>query len=172
MANMYYTENPNVEHDIHELNVKLLGESFSFLTDAGVFSKRMIDYGSQVLLNSLHFEKNKSLLDLGCGYGPLGISLAKVQGVKATMVDINTRALELAKKNATRNGVVVEVFQSNIYENISKTFDYIISNPLFVLESKLFILLSKKVSVTLIQAVALPLSFKRNKALQVQKLKC
>lgn len=45
MANMYYTENPNVEHDIHELNVKLLGESFSFLTDAGVFSKRMIDYG-------------------------------------------------------------------------------------------------------------------------------
>ncbi len=57
MANMYYTENPNVEHDIHELNVKLLGESFSFLTDAGVFSKRMIDYGSQVLLNSLHFEK-------------------------------------------------------------------------------------------------------------------
>lgn len=111
MANMYYTENPNVEHDIHELNVKLLGESFSFLTDAGVFSKRMIDYGSQVLLNSLHFEKNKSLLDLGCGYGPLGISLAKVQGVKATMVDINTRALELAKKNATRNGVVVEVFQ-------------------------------------------------------------
>ncbi|HIC0241974.1 TPA: class I SAM-dependent methyltransferase [Streptococcus agalactiae] len=129
MANMYYTENPNVEHDIHELNVKLLGESFSFLTDAGVFSKRMIDYGSQVLLNSLHFEKNKSLLDLGCGYGPLGISLAKVEGVKATMVDINTRALELAKKNATRNGVVVEVFQSNIYENISKTFDYIISNP-------------------------------------------
>ena len=69
------------------------------------------------------------MLDLGCGYGPLGISLAKVQGVKATMVDINTRALELAKKNATRNGVVVEVFQSNIYENISKTFDYIISNP-------------------------------------------
>ena len=70
----------------------------------------MIDYGSQVLLSTLDFEKSKTLLDLGCGYGPLGISLAKVQGVQATMVDINNRAIDLAQKNAEKNGVTANIF--------------------------------------------------------------
>ena len=126
---MYYAENPDSAHDIHELKVTLLGQSFTFLTDSGVFSKKMVDYGSQVLLNTLDFEKGKILLDLGCGYGPLGISLAKVQGVKPTMVDINNRAIDLAKRNAQKNGVEADIFQSNIYEKVNGTFDYIISNP-------------------------------------------
>lgn len=126
---MYYAENPDSAHDIHELKVTLLGQSFTFLTDSGVFSKKMVDYGSQVLLNTLDFEKGKTLLDLGCGYGPLGISLAKVQGVKTTMVDINNRAIDLAKQNAQKNGVEADIFQSNIYEKVNGTFDYIISNP-------------------------------------------
>ncbi|WP_286783632.1 class I SAM-dependent methyltransferase [Streptococcus sp. UBA4344] len=129
MTKMYYAENPDSAHDIHELKVTLLGERFTFLTDSGVFSKKMIDYGSQVLLNTLGFEKGKTLLDLGCGYGPLGISLAKVQGVKPTMVDINNRAIDLAKQNAQKNGVCADIFQSNIYEKVNGTFDYIISNP-------------------------------------------
>lgn len=126
---MYYAENPDSAHDIHELKVTLLGQSFTFLTDSGVFSKKMVDYGSQVLLNTLYFEKGKTLLDLGCGYGPLGISLAKVQGVKPTMVDINNRAIDLAKQNGQKNGVEADIFQSNIYEKVNGTFDYIISNP-------------------------------------------
>ncbi|MCO4517626.1 16S RNA methylase RsmC [Streptococcus infantarius subsp. infantarius] len=126
---MYYAENPDSAHDIHELKVTLLGQSFTFLTDSGVFSKKMVDYGSQILLNTLNFEKGKTLLDLGCGYGPLGISLAKVQGVKPTMVDINNRAIDLAKQNAQKNGVEADIFQSNIYEKVNGTFDYIISNP-------------------------------------------
>lgn len=129
MTKMYYAENPDSAHDIHELKVTLLGQSFTFLTDSGVFSKKMVDYGSQVLLNTLNFEKGKTLLDLGCGYGPLGISLAKVQGVKPTMVDINNRAIDLAKQNAQKNGVEADIFQSDIYEKVNGTFDYIISNP-------------------------------------------
>lgn len=129
MTKMYYAENPDSAHDIHELKVTLLGQSFTFLTDSGVFSKKMVDYGSQVLLNTLDFEKGKTLLDLGCGYGPLGISLAKVQGVKPTMVDINNRAIDLAKQNGQKNGVEADIFQSNIYEKVNGTFDYIISNP-------------------------------------------
>ena len=129
MTKMYYAENPDSAHDIHELKVTLLGQSFTFLTDSGVFSKKMVDYGSQVLLNALDFEKGKTLLDLGCGYGPLGISLAKVQGVKPTMVDINNRAIDLAKQNAQKNGVEADIFQSNIYEKVNGAFDYIISNP-------------------------------------------
>ena len=129
MSKMYYAETPDAAHDIHDLNVSLLGQSFHFYTDAGVFSKKMVDYGSQVLLNALDLERGKNLLDVGCGYGPLGISLAKVQGVQSTMIDINSRAIDLAKKNAERNGVVAHIFQSNIYENVSEKFDYIISNP-------------------------------------------
>lgn len=129
MTKMYYAENPDSAHDIHELKVILLRQSFTFLTDSGVFSKKMVDYGSQVLLNTLDFEKGKTLLDLGCGYGPLGISLAKVQDVKPTMVDINNRAIDLAKQNAQKNGVEADIFQSNIYEKVNGTFDYIISNP-------------------------------------------
>lgn len=129
MTKMYYAENPDSTHDIHELKVTLLGQPFTFLTDSGVFSKKMIDYGSQVLLNTVDFEKGKMLLDLGCGYGPLGISLAKVQSVQATMIDINNRAIDLALKNAEKNDVTANIFQSNIYEKVTGTFDYIISNP-------------------------------------------
>ncbi len=126
---MYYAQNPDAQHDIHDLQVQLLGEIFNFYTDSGVFSKKMIDYGSQVLLSALNFSADQSLLDVGCGYGPLGISLAKVQCLEVTMVDINQRALDLAQKNAQRNGVRVKVFQSNVYEAVEGSFDHIISNP-------------------------------------------
>ncbi|MGT2736796.1 class I SAM-dependent methyltransferase [Streptococcus orisratti] len=129
MAKMYYAENPDSAHDIHELKVTLLGDKFSFLTDSGVFSKKMIDFGSQLLLNNLHFSEGDTLLDVGCGYGPLGLALAKVQGVKATMVDINNRALDLAKQNAEKNDVEATILSSNIYESVSGYFDHVISNP-------------------------------------------
>ena len=126
---MYFAENPDAKHDIHELNVELLGQRLTFLTDAGVFSKKMIDYGSRVLLSALDFEDGERVLDVGCGYGPLGLTLAKAQGVTATMVDINQRALDLAQKNAERNQVSAHIFQSNVYEKVSGIFDHIISNP-------------------------------------------
>ena len=126
---MYYAENPDAAHDIHELRVDLLGEKMTFLTDAGVFSKKMIDFGSQLLLKCLEVNEGDSVLDVGCGYGPLGLSLAKAYGVQATMVDINNRALDLARKNAERNKVEATIFQSNIYEQVKGKFDHVISNP-------------------------------------------
>lgn len=129
MTKMYFAENPDAKHDIHELNVELLGQRLTFLTDAGVFSKKMIDYGSRVLLSVLDFEAGEQVLDVGCGYGPLGLTLAKAQGVTATMVDINQRALDLAQKNAERNQISADIFQSNVYEKVNGIFDHIISNP-------------------------------------------
>ena len=129
MNKMYYAENPDAAHDIHELRVDLLGEKMTFLTDAGVFSKKMVDFGSQLLLKCLEVNQGETVLDVGCGYGPLGLSLAKAYGVQATMVDINNRALDLARKNAERNKVEATIFQSNIYEQVKGKFDHVISNP-------------------------------------------
>ena len=126
---MYYAENPDAAHDIHELRVELLGEKMTFLTDAGVFSKKMVDFGSQLLLKCLEVNQGETVLDVGCGYGPLGLSLAKAYGVQATMVDINNRALDLARQNAERNKVEATIFQSNIYEQVEGKFDHVISNP-------------------------------------------
>ncbi|VLN74850.1 16S RNA G1207 methylase RsmC [Streptococcus pneumoniae] len=126
---MYYAENPDAAHDIHELRVDLLGEKMTFLTDAGVFSKKMIDFGSQLLLKCLEVNQGETVLDVGCGYGPLGLSLAKAYGVQATMVDINNRALDLAHRNAEKNNVKATIFQSNIYEQVGGKFDHVISNP-------------------------------------------
>ena len=129
MAKMYFAENPDAEHDIHELKVQLLGQKMTFLTDAGVFSKKMIDYGSQALLKCLDFHKQESVLDIGCGYGTLGLTLVKAKEVEATLVDINQRALDLARQNAERNQVLATIFQSNIYQNVEGRFHHIISNP-------------------------------------------
>lgn len=129
MSKMYYAENPDAAHDIHELRVDLLGEKMTFLTDAGVFSKKMVDFGSQLLLKCLEVNQGETVLDVGCGYGPLGLSLAKAYGVQATMVDINNRALDLARQNAERNKVEATIFQSNIYEQVEGEFDHVISNP-------------------------------------------
>ena len=126
---MYFAENPDAKHDIHKLQLNLLGQPMTFLTDAGVFSKKMIDYGSQVLLSTIDFSKGDTILDLGCGYGPLGLSLIKAYGVQVTMVDINNRALDLAKRNAEKNNVKATIFQSNIYAQVQGRFDHIISNP-------------------------------------------
>lgn len=126
---MYYDEHPNAAHDLHELTVTLLGQTMRFTTDAGVFSKKAIDFGSQVLLGAISFPEKSTLLDVGCGYGPIGLTLAKVQGVSATLIDVNLRALALAEKNAVANGVIADIFQSNLYDNVSGVFDNIISNP-------------------------------------------
>lgn len=126
---MYYAENPDTAHDIHELRVELLGQKMTFLTDAGVFSKKIVDFGSQLLLKCLEVNQGETVLDVGCGYGPLGLSLVKVYGVQATMVDINTRALDLARRNAEKNNAKATIFQSNIYARVQGRFDHVISNP-------------------------------------------
>ncbi|MGL4334831.1 MAG: class I SAM-dependent methyltransferase [Lactococcus garvieae] len=129
-TNMYYEDNRDLARDVQELSVELLGLPLHFLTDAGVFSKNAIDYGSRVLLDNFQPEGAKTLLDVGCGYGTLALTLAKKYGLKATLVDVNSRALDLAKKNADKNNIEVnDIFLSNIYDQVEGKFDAIISNP-------------------------------------------
>lgn len=127
---MYYEDNQDLSHDFQTLTVELLGQSMRFKTDRGVFSKNGIDYGSRVLLENYQPESAKSLLDVGCGYGTLGLTLAKKFDLGVTMVDVNSRALDLCRQNAIDNAVSNSKIElSNIYESVSEKYDAIISNP-------------------------------------------
>ena len=61
-------------------------------------------------------------MDVGCGYGPIGIYVALKTKSKVDMIDVNLRSLNLAKKNALLNNVNVNIFESDIYKNITKKY--------------------------------------------------
>ena len=126
---MYYEDNRDLAHDEQLLTVELLGKQFNFLTDAGVFSRSAIDYGSRVLLENYQPENAKTLLDVGCGYGAMGIPLIQKFGLTATMVDVNSRALDLTNANLDKNHLSATVVKSDGYANITGKFDSIVSNP-------------------------------------------
>lgn len=132
LSNHYYSKQPDVASNKQRQEWELRGFKLTFTTDAGVFSKAGVDYGSQVLIRAMEFAENATVLDVGCGYGPIGITAAKLapQG-HVTMIDVNERAVELSKLNAAQNGVHnVTVLQSDLYEAVKdETFDCIISNP-------------------------------------------
>jgi 16S rRNA (guanine1207-N2)-methyltransferase len=132
MVNHYYTNNLDTKSDEQKFIFKLLSHELTFYTDHGVFSKDIIDYGTSVLVkNSVIEPWYQRILDLGCGYGPIGISLAKeFSNIHFDMVDVNLRALNLAKKNALVNNVKnISIFESNIYKNIHTKYDCILTNP-------------------------------------------
>ena len=129
--NQYFTNNDQLQSKIRVIKYHYGSTCFEFLSDNGVFSKEKIDFGSITLIETyLKNKKNiQSFLDVGCGYGFLSIVLAKELKIAGVGVDVNLRALELAKKNAKLNQVSVSFKESNIYENVSETFDLIITNP-------------------------------------------
>lgn len=131
MADHYYTARPESSHDMREIRTTLRGTEYRFRTDAGVFSKEHIDRGTRLLLDALDLNNIKSALDLGCGYGPVGIVMAK-ETLKAriAMVDPNERAVELSRANAELNHVNVEVRQGEGCQPFAgETFDLIATNP-------------------------------------------
>ncbi len=130
----YFTNNPNLKSELRTIIYKYKGDTLSFFSDNGVFSKDKLDFGSTLLLETVMenvSKENLNILDLGCGYGFMGISLAKFMNAQVTMCDVNKRALHLAERNAKENGVSesVKVLESNIYQNITDIYDLIITNP-------------------------------------------
>jgi len=127
--NHYFT-NSDVKSNIKEKKIIVNNIELTFLTDNGVFSKRGLDFGTRLLLESIPISEIKGdVLDFGCGYGPIGIYIKKTTSANVDMVDINRRSLKLTEKNALLNKVIVNAFESNIYDKVDKKYDYIISNP-------------------------------------------
>ena len=131
MNDHYYTRVPQSESRPVDCEYIYRGVALSFRTDAGVFSKGEVDTGTRLLLEALPEEMSGEVLDLGCGWGVIGISIAgKWPETKVTMADVNTRALELSRENAKRNRTEITCIESDGMAALEgKTFDAVVTNP-------------------------------------------
>lgn len=128
----YYSTDPSVKSEERTISYELEENKFLFISDNGVFSKNHVDFATDFMIRTIYEEVKGSVLDVGCGYGPIGICMAKKADVtKVTMLDVNHRALDLTKRNAEKNNVMtkVNIIESNGFENIKERFDTIITNP-------------------------------------------
>lgn len=132
---MYFATDPNAKHDEHLVDYHVDEIDLKFTTDAGVFSKLRIDYGSGVLIKTMRdiaFPAS-NILDVGTGYGPIGLFAAKFwPNQDVDMVDVNERALSLAKRNAKFNHIDnVNIYSSDVYEQVpdNKKYGLILTNP-------------------------------------------
>lgn len=127
----YFTNDENLRSEYRNIVYNYKDFSFNFTSDLGVFSKDRVDYASKLLIES-YFEcgkKNKKVLDVGCGYGLIGITISKIMESNVDMIDVNKRALHLSNINIKNIKANARAFESNIYENISDNYDVIITNP-------------------------------------------
>lgn len=135
MSEHYFSNNPQSKTSPRTWTYELRGRSFHFTSDVGVFSKNEVDFGSRLLIEQFREPSiDGSILDMGCGYGPIGLSLAASYSDRSfCMLDVNGRAVELTKKNASDNNITnVTVFESNLYSAIdgeARRFAAIVTNP-------------------------------------------
>lgn len=130
----YYSQKPDVDSNPKFWDFILKGRTFHFKSDNGVFSKKEVDFGSRLLVETFNLNEavKGNILDVGCGYGPIGISIAAAYPERTVeMIDINSRAVELSKENAASNGIAnVKVFESDRFEKVeAKQFAAILTNP-------------------------------------------
>ena len=129
MTEHYYSEKQTSKLRIKELNTTLRKNKLKFYTGSGVFSIGKIDKGTSLLIDKCIVKDNWSILDLGCGYGPIGIALSK-EVSSVLMTDINERAVKLTRTNIELNKIEnAKVIKSNLYKAIKKKYDAIITNP-------------------------------------------
>ncbi len=130
MNDHYYTAAPQSGHRYAPAEYVYRGTALRFLTDAGVFSRGEVDFGTDVLLNALPDQLAGRVLDLGCGWGAVGVSVGKrYPDCRIVMTDVNARAAALAAENARANGVKAETVIGDGLENVTGAFDYILTNP-------------------------------------------
>ncbi len=134
----YFDREPEAASKPREINYDIEAKHLLFTSDQGVFSKNHIDAGTDLLIRTAVKDlrdrsvKRGSLLDLGCGIGVIGITLKRlITPFELTMVDVNTRALELAEKNLLLNGIrYADVLESDGFSALGdRTFDVIVTNP-------------------------------------------
>ena len=131
MSNQYFENNPNIKSEPFYIDFYFYKHKLTFKSDNGVFSKHNVDFGTNLLLKNVSLKGTKTLLDMGCGIGIMGISLAKMYPeIRVEMVDVNLRAIELVKENFILNKIESAfVYESNTYSNVNGEYDVIVTNP-------------------------------------------
>lgn len=127
----YFDNDNNIKHNKKIIEFYFNDKKYNVYSDNGVFSKDKFDYGTRLLLDSIDISKlSGNVLDLGCGIGVVGIILGTInKNINIDMIDINDRALSLVRDNLILNKVKANVFSSDVYSNVNKKYDCIITNP-------------------------------------------
>ena len=128
----YFTEHPEAKPNLGLVRVTLRGRFFEFFTSSGVFSGKRVDLGTRLLAESMVLPKRGRVLDLGCGYGAVGIAAATFNpDLRVFLVDINARAVWLARRNVRLNNIKnADVHRGFLYEPVRElAFDAILCNP-------------------------------------------
>jgi 16S rRNA G1207 methylase RsmC len=131
MTEHYFTVEPSSKIRLRLLKLTLLGVELRFQTASGVFSYRRLDTGTKVLIELMKIPSKGCLLDLGCGWGLIGVLVAAIHPeMQVVMTDINRRAVWLASENVKLNKVDAETKWGNLYEPVrDMKFDCILTNP-------------------------------------------
>jgi len=131
-VNHYFVKRPKSEPKLGVIRTYLRGMPFEFMTASGVFSKERVDLGTRLLIESMVLPKSGWVLDVGCGYGAVGIAAAVFNPyLHVVLVDVNERAVWLTRQNIRINSADnAEARSGNLYESIEGvTFDCVLSNP-------------------------------------------
>jgi 16S rRNA (guanine1207-N2)-methyltransferase len=129
MDQYFSTDADKLESKPRQITTMIGGKPFVFATDKGVFSHVGIDFGTRLLCDTILPNPASKVLDLGCGYGVIGIVLAKLWAADVTMTDINPRAVQLSRENARGNRVRPTIMRKDALDVISPDFDLIVTNP-------------------------------------------
>ncbi len=124
----YFIEDKNLKDDIKIIDYYFGSHKFSFTSNSGLFSKDNIDYATDLLLHTIPSLKG-TLLDLGCGYGCIGIILSKINNITLTQTDINQTALDYTRINCEKNHIISSIIHSDCFDSITNSFDTITLNP-------------------------------------------
>jgi 16S rRNA G1207 methylase RsmC len=132
MAEHYFSERPTSRIVPHKFGAMLRGNMVTFHTGSGVFSIKHVDRGTEVLIESCLIEDGWRVLDLACGYGPVGIALSIAFDISVVMTDVNERALDFTRKNIEENRLSrkdIAVVKGDVYGSVEGEFDTILVNP-------------------------------------------
>lgn len=145
----YFSEHPKSQFVKERFNIEILGEKFIINSGSGLFSLGELDFGTKLLIENAKIQRDDSeILDLGCGYGIIGIAIKKkYPKVNMTMIDVNERAVRLSRQNCEENDIICQVLKSDIFsapELHHKNFDVILTNPPFSAGKKVCIEMIKQ----------------------------
>lgn len=131
-GNHYFAIRPQVKSRPQRIRARLRGREWTFFTDRGVFARNGVDAGTRLLIEAMRIDPTDQVLDVGCGYGPVGlVAAAFAPAGRVVLVDINERAVALAAENARLNQLSnVEVLQGDGCAAVAgRRFTVVVSNP-------------------------------------------